>query len=408
MVTLRLDESSLSASATGEKLLLRRATFEPLLADSAEQEALRSVPSEKFTALYCRNGIAHILTRFDNGVRVNSVPLPPRVPRALANGDHVTLVESTWGGELVAYTVDLDVMKPVKPSTKLASSMEGDISDGSIQVLTSSGGDANSVSIRQCTVKEDISMTPPATSQFVLRLVSSNLSVASAAAFKRRGLDVLHLGPHRRSQAFGRQLVATLLVEPHEQQMVQDLDVEHCLFLSDHHGILRVMDTSRFGTRVNADRLEPYTPRLLDPPDKVVLLKTARGTDLLAYVVEAATPPVATTPAAITVPKRPKGRTPPRLDSFLQRTQPTEPRRRKRCAIDWCDKYAVPPQGRCKSHTDADVRLKCQFIDAAGVACTSLACIRGAVCSKHSAYEPPHVDSQRTTTMTTRHQRGNK
>ena len=225
--------------------------------------------------------------------------------------------------------------------------------------------------------------------------------------------------PARRTYSFGRSLVENLFTDPKERQALLDLEEDHCQFLSDHHGNLRVMDTSRFGTRVNTVRLGTWPPRTFDvwryvrqsrmrPSCSMSATRSCSSSPCAAatssrtyssrlaevprttrYVVEDATPtirrsilapPPPTTPIQRSVTPTPAA-SPISEHSFLSvASQPAKGR--KRCGVDGCEKHGVAPQGRCKTHTDPDKRLRCQYVADDGVNCTNYANGRGE-CEKH-------------------------
>ncbi|EQC27987.1 hypothetical protein SDRG_14262 [Saprolegnia diclina VS20] len=375
----------------GDAWCIERSAVDPLLTDSVEREALRTMEDKKETSIYYHGNTLQIRTCLVRGVRVNHVNLAPGTAHALRNGDRIAILASPYGGDVVVYHVEIAVVGDAVPQSAIYATTAPDSSDADSDVQVCHKREVSSdASSRAAKRQRRAPPSIPETrsgSLYQLRLVSDALAPASAAAMKQRRLDIVRLGPDHRSYSFGRSLVANLFTDPKERQALLDLEDDHCQFLSDYHGNLRVMDTSRFGTRVNTVRLEPYAPRLLDVGDKVVLLKSLRGSDLLAYVVEDATirrsllaPAPPTTPIQRSVTPTPAA-SPISEHSFLSvASQPAKGR--KRCGLNGCEKHGVAPQGRCKTHTDPDKRLRCQYVADDGVVCTNFANGRGE-CEKH-------------------------
>ncbi|KDO20928.1 hypothetical protein SPRG_14019 [Saprolegnia parasitica CBS 223.65] len=376
----------------GDTWRIERSAMDPLLTDSMEQDALHKMEDNKITSIYYRGNTLQIRTCLVHGVSVNNVALASRTAHALHNGDRIVILASPHGGDIVVYHVEMADVCDAAPQSALYAATALDFSDADSDVEVRHVREVLSDTSSRAAKRQR--RAPPSSftktrsgSLYQLRLVSDALTPASAAAMKQRRLDVLRLGPDHRAYSFGRSLVAHIFTDPKERQALLDLEDDHCQFLSDHHGNLRVMDTSRFGTRVNTERLEPYAPRLLDVGDKVVLLKSLRGSDLLAYVVEDVAPtmyrrleapPPPTTPIQLTPTP---AASPVSEHSFLSvASQP--PKGRKRCGINGCEKHGVAPQGRCKTHTDPEKRLRCQYVADDGVVCTNYANSRGE-CEKH-------------------------
>ncbi|EQC26074.1 hypothetical protein, variant [Saprolegnia diclina VS20] len=338
----------------GDSWHLDRSTLAPLLTDAVEFQALDAMADDQPTTIEYENETLRIHTSLLCGVRVNQVHLDPQTACVLRHGDRIAFLKTACGGDLVVYRVaiaDGDAVSDAMLLSALATA-PGKTQRKDVDTMTEQVASAESSS--RVAKRPRLSSFSAADGgvRFELHLVSDSLAPSSAAALTHHRLDILRLGPHNRLMSFGQSLVAKLLSDPMELQALHDLDDDHCLFLSDRHGILRIMDTSRVGIRVNAERLEPYTPRLLDVGDTVVLLKNVRGGNLLSYTVRAAVPSTcrssatcqrSTTPAPVASP------------GFEHSVVSLPPQRQQLCIVDDCEKQ-LRAQGRCE--TDRNERLR--------------------------------------------------